>query len=213
MPKNFEIFSPRSYNELDQYLKQKKFVLFVALGRGTKYLKTLYILKKRNAKIILNNNTNVLVRERAMELETNKFKFIKILKYYLDKIYYILFRLSNFTNLIPYIDIVFDANQKNINHFNSLLLKKIGKKFNINLSYYKDLIRVNSRSYDDFINTKNNIENKYICFLDSGFDHGDRNRIEGHATKKQREKYYNLLNEVLVKLRSIYKKYYYHSSS
>ena len=86
------------------------------------------------------------------------------------------------------------------------MLKKIGKKFNINLSYYKDLIRVNSRSYDDFINTKNNIENKYICFLDSGFDHGDRNRIEGHATKKQREKYYNLLNEVLVKLRSIYKK-------
>ena len=97
------------------------------MGRGTKYLKTLYILKKRNAKIILNNNTNVLVRERAMELETNKFKFIKILKYYLDKIYYILFRLSNFTNLIPYIDIVFDANQKNINHLTVYCSKKLEK--------------------------------------------------------------------------------------
>jgi len=206
LPKNFEIFSPKSYSELDQYLKQKKFVLFVSLGKGTKYLKTLYILKKRKAKIILNNNTNVLGKDRGMELEINKFKFTKILKYYLNKIYYILLRLSNFTNLTPYIDVVFESNQKNINHYNSLLLKKIGKKFNINLSYYKELIRVNSRSYDDFISAKNNIENKYICFLDSGFDHGDRIRIEGHATKKQRKKYYHLLSKILVKLKKIYKK-------
>ena len=43
-------------------------------------------------KLFLNNNTNVLVRERAMELETNKFKFIKIFKYYLDK--FIIFYLD-----------------------------------------------------------------------------------------------------------------------
>ena len=206
LPKNFEIFSPKSYAELDQFLKQKKFVLFISLGKGIKYLKTLNILKKRKVKIILNNNTNILGKDRDMKLEINKFKFLKILKYYFNKFYYILFRLSNLINLTPYIDIVFEANQKYINHFNSLFLKKIGKKININLSYYKELIRVNSRSYDDFISTKNNIENKYICFLDSGFDHGDRIRIEGHATEKQRKKYYNLLSKVLIKLRNIYKK-------
>ena len=104
----------------------------------------------------------------------------------MDKIYYILFRLSNFTNLIPYIDIVFDANQKTLIIL-TVYCSKIGKKFNINLSYYKDLIRVNSRSYDDFINTKIILKINITVF-GSGFDHGDRNRIEGKCYKKTKRK-------------------------
>ena len=160
MPKNFEIFSPKSYAELDQFLKQKKFVLFISLGKGIKYLKTLNILKKRKVKIILNNNTNILGKDRDMKLEINKFKFLKILKYYFNKLYYILFRLSNLINLTPYIDIVFEANQKYINHFNSLFLKKIGKKIK---SSNNKITLDNLNHYRDFISLKD--ISKIILFL------------------------------------------------
>ena len=38
LPKNFEIFSPRSYNELDQYLKQK-ICIICCFRKGNKILK------------------------------------------------------------------------------------------------------------------------------------------------------------------------------
>ena len=42
--------------------------------------------------------------------------------------------------------------------------------------------------------------------MDSGFDSGDRVRIEGKPTEFQRREYYFLLKEILIRLSKIYKK-------
>ena len=200
-PKNFIIFTPSSYDELDKYLSKLNLYMFVALGRKVKYLRSLRILKKNDIKLMLNFSTGVMP-QNDKELFSNKKKLN--IEFY--KLYHYFFRFLNIINFIPRIDIVFEVNKLVKDHFESLFLKKIKNLFGFDLSYFKKIIRINSRSYDDFYDQKIKIKNDYISFLDSGFDHSDRIRINGKPTKKQRDKYYKLLNNFLLNLSKIYKK-------
>ena len=48
--------------------------------------------------------------------------------------------------------------------------------------------------------------NRYICFIDSYFEHQDRIRREGKIDLYKRKKYYDYLNNLFIYLNKIFKK-------
>ena len=54
---------------------------------------------------------------------------------------------------------------------------------------------INSRAYDEVMNSIKHIDEKFITFLDSGFDHPDRKRFDKKATKQERILYYQNLEK------------------
>ena len=74
-PKNFQIFTPSTYSELNKYLKSYNFYTFIALGREIKYLRTLYILKKNNVKLMLNFSTGVIPKKNLNKISDNNIFF------------------------------------------------------------------------------------------------------------------------------------------
>ena len=77
----------------------------------------------------------------------------------------------------------------------------------LNLSYYQNVIKINSEHYDNLFYSKYSISEKYIVFIDGMlFDHRDRIIREGIPLKDKRDKYYNNLYDILTKLGQYYDK-------
>jgi hypothetical protein len=181
------------------------------LGRSFKYFKILFLLKKNNCKLLINLNIGFknisanrffFSKKKLTESAINYIKFI-----FLRKFSFIIFRFLVLINIFPKIELLFEGSKKNTKIINNYLGKKIKKYFpKIDISYIKRVIHINCRSYDELIDKKKEINQKYITFLDSGFDHGDVLLREGAQQKQDREKYYHLLNLTMNKFKKIYKK-------
>jgi hypothetical protein len=209
--KNFKIFSPNSYNELNQFLKSHEIIAFIALGRSFEYFKILFLLKKNNCKLLINLNIGFQNNSANKFFFPEKNIIVSIINFiyffFTRKISFIIFRLLVLVNIFPKIELLFEGSNKNTKIINNYFGKRIKNYFpKIEISYIKKVIHINCRSYDELINKKKNIEQKYISFLDSGFDHGDITLREGKQSIQDREKYYLLLNETLKKFKNIYKK-------
>jgi len=87
---------------------------------------------------------------------------------------------------------LFEGSLKNKKIYDNLFDRKYLKW--VNLDYIKKVIHINYRAYDNIIEKINlkKIENKYIVFLDSGFDHPDVIHQEGKHTQQQVDEYYIL---------------------
>ena len=211
IPKNFKIFSPNSYTELNQFLKFHEIIAFIALGRSFKYFKILFLLKKYNCKLLINLNigsrinlTNKIFFSKK-NIAASITKFINF--FFEKKISFLIFRFLVIINIFPKIELLFNGSKKNTKIMNNYLGKRIKKKFSkIDISYIKKIIQINCRSYDELIDSKNVINQKYITFLDSGFNHSDILLSEGARQKQESDKYYLLLNQTLNKFNKIYKK-------
>ena len=110
--------------------------------------------------------------------------------------------------LYPKVHIHFDCDQKRIDLINSSLSKKIDNYFPIiKFSYYKKMIRINSKYYSDFIQLKKHkIEEKYITLLDEPLAHPDYTIREGVVDYKKKEIYYENLILLLKKIQKTFKK-------
>ena len=108
-------------------------------------------------------------------------------------------------NIYPKIDFFFESSQYIIDAINKGVSKKILKYFSLlNFSYYKKVIKINSKHV---IAEKNLITNDYIVLIDGlGLEHQDFILREGKPTKQILDSYYNKLNLLLKKLENTYKK-------
>lgn len=209
-PKNLIIFTPKTYSELKLFLKKNQIITFISLGRDLKYFYTLYLLKKFKSKILVNltigytGQNNNFFREKNNYLN-NLYYFLKFIV--LKKIIWLFFRFFVFINIFPKIEILFDGSKKNINIYKNYFTHKIKKKIPwFNISYIKEVIHVNFRSYETLIDQLPKLENKYIVFLDSCFDHGDAIQFQGRRDETTRAKYYFYLEKTLKRISGLYKK-------
>lgn len=127
----------------------------------------------------------------------------KILYFKNYKFSYYVFRIFQIFSLFKKIDFYFEASQKRIDEINNSFSYKLKKKIKfLDFSFYKNKFRINSNSYNFFINYKNNFDNcnKYIVLVDSGFDHTDRIIREGKPSNILRKEYYKILNNFLTKM-------------
>ena len=97
--------------------------------------------------------------------------------------------------LMPLYDVIFTASRSEQKTLNQIIKNKINI-FKINILYFKKIVKINFRSYDNLIKKIPYIKEKYIVFLDSGFDHNDVINQEGPHTHSDREKYYSMLNSI-----------------
>ena len=207
-PKNLIIFTPKTYAELEIFLSKNEIITFISLGRDLKYFRLLYILKKYKCKILINlyigytgQNNNFFIEKH--NLFTNFYYYLKFIIF--KKIIWIFFRFFVLINIFPRIEILFEGSKKNINIYKNYLSNVIKKKIPlINISYIKEIIHVNFRSYETLKNQIPKLESKYIVFLDSGFDHGDAIVSQGPRDEESRKKYYNYLEKFLLRISALY---------
>ena len=210
IPKNFIIFSPNSYIELIKFLKENDIIAFISLGRSFVYFKLLFLLKKYNCKLLINLNIGYTnPASNRFFFKKNIFISIKnFIKYLFErKISFIIFRFLVLVKVLPKIEILFEGSKKNTLIINNYISKKIKKYFKkLDISYIKKAIHVNCRSYDMAIDKIKNLEEKYITFLDSGFDHPDIILREGKQADDDRKKYYFYLDNILKILKKNFNK-------
>ena len=211
-PKNlssvFDIYTPKNYSDLESFLLKKRYVLSVSLGRTFKYFKTWYVLKKTKSKLFYLLNLGI-ISTKINFYSKSLFENIltKIKNFFFVDVAFKIYRCCVLLKIFPNIDIVFEASKIFYDLYDRSPAKIIEKKLGIkNLALYQKLYHINSRAYDQVLDQIKNIDEKYITFLDSGFDHPDRERFVKKATSIQRKKYYELLKKILLKFSKIYKK-------
>ncbi len=209
-PKNLIIFNPKSYFELESFLRKRQIIVFNGLGRDIKYFYALYILKKFNCKVLLNLTIGYTGQGNNFYFDRNN-KIKNLLKYlkfiYLKKIVYFLFRFLVLINIFPKIDILFDGSKNNVKIYKNYITHKIRKKIPwLDITYVKEIKHANFRSYEELVKKIPYLEDKYIVFLDSNFDHGDAAKFQGEQNENSRKKYYFYLKKVLTKISKLYKK-------
>ncbi len=204
--KNINYFCPSSLKDLSEILnKTKNNYAFLKAPFGFKYYKLLRTLRKSKIKLIQVSNYSFIFEKNAFEGRNIKQSIRIIFK--MKSINYF-HRVMSILGFYPKIHIHFDCDQNRIDLINNSLSKKFDRFFPLlKFSYYKKIIRINSRYYSDFIKLKKNkIENKYITLCDSPLAHEDFVLRDGPVNTKHVELYYKNLNLFLKKIEKIFKK-------
>jgi hypothetical protein len=204
--KNVKVFEPKNSKHFISFFKNKKLIAFNGLGKNFNNFKIYYLLSKINLIQILLMNIGFL--NNTIEISSNNFRsFVSSFFFkYKRKITQLIFRIFTILKIFPKIDFYFDASKKIVDNINGSFLKKFENRYPfISFSYFKNVIMINSRAYDEFIDIKKKSE-KYIVFIDTYFDHPDRTHREGNINKDILSKYYIRLHKLLNTVSHIYKK-------
>ena len=111
--------------------------------------------------------------------------------------------LSNL-KLVPKIQIRFTSSSEIIEIINNSFIKKI--LYKLKLLYAKELILINSSSYDIFKKNKIESTEDKIVLLDANFYGSEYLVIEKEPDKVKIEKHYYYLNKLIKNLSNMYKK-------
>ena len=200
LPKNFRIKTFKNKSDALKFFHKKELIGILHLGKSLEYFPIYYFLQKIESKSILILNLGNYGNTASVDFS---FKFFfKRFKHFYDKGLYFLFRILTILNFFPKVDIYFESDLNIISNLNKGFSKKFDDKFDLfKISYFKKIIKVNSKAYDYVVKNKiKNSENSYIIFIDTPIDHGDRTSREGNISKKDKETYYKRLNTFLIKL-------------
>ena len=203
--KDLIIYRPDSISELKNIITKNNFILLYWLSQSLKYFFINFLLARLKTKIFIISNIgynpdNFNYTNRTLPQKIKIFFNIR-LNYYFS-------RLLILFSILPKIDYFFESSSYVINSINNGLSKKIQKKIPwLNFSYYKNLIKINSKFYDDLINNRFKISEEYIVFIDGFiFDHKDRIMRDGKIIISDRKKYYQHMNNLLQNLQNMYNK-------
>ena len=203
--KDIIIYRPNNISELKNIIKRDNFTLMYCISQSPKYFFINFLMARLKNKIfIISNigynpeNFNYVNRTFSQKI---KIFFNLRLNYYIS-------RLLVLFSILPKIDYFFESSSYVIDSINSGLSKTLQKKIPwLNFSYYKNLIKINSKFYDDLINNRFKISEEYIVFVDGFiFDHKDRIMRDGKIIISDRKKYYQHMNNLLQNLQNMYNK-------
>ena len=206
LPHNFKIITPANKSELNKFLINKNLVAFMGIGKRLKYFRIFFLIKKFNIRLLL--LLNMGLGNHYLGEESSKTGLIINLIFFSYKlrklVVYYLIKSLIFFNLFSRIDICFASAKAIVDNCNNSIGKKIEKIFPfLKISYFKKIVHINSRSFDMITKPNLNLSEEKIVFIDGNFDHGDRILREGAPREELRLKYFNQLNEFLLKLSNI----------
>lgn len=189
-----------SRNLLTNFFKDKNAVIIGFENIDFESTKVQFFISKFNIKRLFVSDLGYIAAETGKEKYKLKEKISTILNL---KLPYYFFRLMCLFGLIKNIEFFFESSQNRINQINNSISKKMNKILGIDLSYYRNIYRINSKGFDQSI--KQSLRETNIVYCDSGFDHPDKLIREGKSNKSDREKYYLYLFHLLKELKTIYK--------
>ena len=198
-PKKNKFFDPKNFLEFDNFLKNKNPLIINNIARGFEVFKILRYLKKKNIPQILIGNVGNINMSLYYWHKYNS----HIFKYFITRMCSRwMTRLFVILRIFPQIDVRFTSNRKMYDGFNK---RKDNILLNIFPRYYKKLVLVKSKIYDD-INFKNaKITEKHIVHIDQDPEYREIKIIGGLNEKLINEHYFRL-NKFLTKLSKTYKK-------
>ena len=204
LPHNIEFYSPQNSNDFKNFMKEKELVVINDFGSRIPELRIFFLFKQLKIKQVqISYVTNVPYYYWG---PLKKF-FFKNLLWRLKHVYAHKFTvlLSNL-GLISKIDIRFVTNPDIIMYTKNN--SNIYRKFinNLELSFAKEFILINGRSYDQLKSNKTAVDENQIVLLDEQLNEPQYSRFRKLLDKKQTEDHYYKLNKMLKQLSNIYKK-------
>ena len=202
---DLDIIQPKNFEEFIEILKHKNIYFMYAINNGFQNFYINYLLSKYNVKKFVISNIGYNP-ENYNYFKKNIIQKITIFSRL--RLNYYLFRMLVLIKIFPKIDYFFEASDFIYKSILNGLSYKIQKRIPfLNISYYKKVLKINSRSYDNIYYSRYKASEKYIVFLDGMlFDHRDRILREGPIKKELRKKYYDRLYDVLKKHEKIFNK-------
>jgi len=191
LPKKIKIFKPKNGKELISYFNEKKFIGFNNIGKTFSFFKIYFFLNKINFDQIFILNFGYLDNVNTVDFtKFNNFLYSN-LNFILRKLSKYIFRVFSLINFFPQIEYYFDSSLPTINNIKNSWQKKIDSRFNINISFFKNAHLINSKPYDYVQSFKKKLNEKYIVFIDTDFNHGDRVIREGKINNQEKNQYQN----------------------
>lgn len=163
------------------------------------------VLKKYDVKLIQVSNYSFFFEKKAFDGRTIKQSFRIIFKMRLINYFH---RIMCILNLFPKIHLHFECDQKRIDLINQSISKRLDRYIPfVNISYYKKIIRINSKYYSNLVTSKKfKLDNKYITLCDSPMAHEDFIIRDGPYEINKVENYYKNLNLFLISMEKIFNK-------
>ena len=200
VPRNIEIICPRNIKDFEDFIFDKEIIAINNIGRFFSDLKIHFLLAKYRIKQVQIHNIGFF--NTNLKLENS---FWNNLKYKLHKNFShkLIVLLSNL-KLVPKIQIKFTSSTEIIEMIKNSFIKKI--LYNLKLFYAKELVPVNSSSFDIFKKIKMEVNEEKIVLLDANFNHPELVATTGNPDKKKITKHYYYLNKLINNLSAMYKK-------
>tara|TARA_B110000037_G_scaffold214140_1_gene269602 strand:+ start:4858 stop:6042 length:1185 start_codon:yes stop_codon:yes gene_type:complete len=200
----FILLQPNTIKEFKEIIKRKDLIHMYCLNKSFKYFYINYLLASFNVKKFIISNIGYNP-DNLNYKNTNLFEKIKT--FINLKLFYIFNRIMVLINLSPKIDYFFESSSHVINGIINGRSNKIKKIFPfINFSYYLNLIKINSKNYDNIFYNTYNLSEKYIVFVDGNIRHTDRIMREGNVSDKDLKTYFDNMNKNLNLLKKLYNK-------
>ena len=196
------LLRPNNINELKKILSKKNYVLYYCIGTTFEYFKVNYLLSRIKIKKFVISDLGY----NPKNFNYYKRNFYQKIKIFINiRAEYYVKRILILMNIYPRIDFFFESSQYVINSINNGISKKILRSLPfIDFSYYKNVIKINSKHVQD---KKTKISEDYIVLIDSGgFDHKDVIFREGKPKPAKRRLYYKNLNLLIKNLQDTYGK-------
>ena len=204
-PKNLEIFVPKTFKAFKNFMIDKKIIGIHNLGRNISDITVHYVLAKYNISQVGVSNIGFFNSGSTITIGDKIRKPFSVLFYYFNKkIGQKLTLLLCTLGLLKQVDIRFTSDRTTLFNINKNFIKKT--LFKLKLFYAKEIIEVNSRSYDMSLNNTYKNTNKKIVLLDAMVDHTEELRIRGAWSKSKTKKHYKNLKLFLKKISNHYNK-------
>jgi hypothetical protein len=200
-PDDYKYFNPTNISEFKRFAKDKEIIAINRFGRDYGTLGIHYTLKSSGIKQIMITKVGNI---QMSDLRDWK-HFILSIKSFFKRVFYkkFIFFLM-IINFLPRIEIRFISNNLIIRNIRSSYFKNFIYKNK--LFYAKELIPVNSRSYDFFFENKIETSEDYIVHLDGSLNYIEETDLRGRLSPNIIERHYFFLTRFLEKLSKVYKK-------
>ena len=194
-------FKPKNFKELRNFANENYIIATIKIKETLLNLRLNILINMVCKKKVIINNMGFFV----MSNEIRNYTFFEKLNFFFNiKFTYYIYRILSIFNIVIKTDLMITSSGSNIKKFNKGISKIIKDKFKIDISYIKNYYKVNS--YFDGIKNKKELDDKYIVFCDSGFDHADRIARDGEIKQLDRDNYYNNLHKFLLDLKNKFDK-------
>ncbi len=201
LPSNIIIFIPKTRKDFNNFMIGKELIAINNIGRRFSDLKIHFFLAKYRIKQVQISDKGLVNSGQIIQ----KNLFWKNLSQRLKRrgSHKLIVLLSNL-GLVPKVQIRFISMPEIIETINKSFIKKI--LYNLKFFYVKELVLINSCTYDVFKKTKIEIKEDQIVLLDTFFLNPDIVAFGANPSKEKIEKHYYFLNKLINNLSTMYKK-------
>jgi hypothetical protein len=200
-PGDFKYFNPIDIAAFTKFCKNKEVLVINHFGRDYGTLGIHYTLKVLGiSQIMITKIGNI----QMDDLRDWKYFILSVKSYFKRVLFKKFIHFLILIKILRQIEIRFISNNFIIEDIKSNYLKNF--LYRNKLLYIKELIPVNSRTYDFFFKNKTEISEDYIVHLDASLNYKEETDLRGYLDKTVLEKHYFFLTRFLEKLSRDYKK-------